>query len=129
MSGADQPVRVMVCVTAQRQCERLIRAGSAIARGGELSVVHVAPMDQPLLYGENVGGDSQALDFLYRAARSFNADMIVEHNDNPLDAIAALAARLGAQCVVLGISAAGTSKPFGEALSSRLPGVRVHTEL
>jgi K+-sensing histidine kinase KdpD len=119
----------MVCVTAQRQCERLIRAGSGIACGGALSVVHVAPVDQPLLYGESVANDSLALDFLYRAARAFNADMIVEHNDKPLDAITALAERIGAQCVVLGISAAGTARSFSEALAARLPGVRVHTEL
>ncbi|MDR2656293.1 MAG: hypothetical protein LBB86_00525 [Oscillospiraceae bacterium] len=129
MSGGHKPMRVMVCVTAQRQCERLIRVGGMIADGGKLSVVHVAPMDQPLLYGECGTDDAQALDFLYRTARAFSADMIVEHNDRPLEAITALAAKIGAQCVVLGASAAGTARPFGEALAARLPGIRVHTEL
>jgi hypothetical protein len=54
--------------------------------------------------------------------------MIVEHNDNPLEAVIDLAARLRVECVVLGSSAPGTAKPFGAALASRLPDVRIHTE-
>ncbi|GHU68956.1 hypothetical protein FACS1894184_12070 [Clostridia bacterium] len=127
-SSPLKPLHVMVCVTAQRQCERLIRAGIRIADGGNLTVVHVAPEGQPLLYGECGADDSHALDYLYKIARTFNADMLVEHNDKPLDAIAAMAVKLGAHCIVLGMSGSG-ARPFGEALAARLPGVRVHTEL
>ncbi|GHU76786.1 hypothetical protein AGMMS49992_23080 [Clostridia bacterium] len=125
MKPGVAPMRTMVCVTAQRQCERLIRAGSHIAMSAPLSVVHVAPMDQPFLYGKD---DAQPLDFLYKIAKSFNADMIVEHNDHPLDAIVDLAARLRIECVVIGVSAPGIQNPFGEALAAQLPHIQIYTE-
>jgi K+-sensing histidine kinase KdpD len=119
----DGAMRTMVCVTAQRTCERLIRAGSEIARGGDLCVVHVAPMDAQFLDGTD---DAKTLEFLYRIVREFDAEMTVEHNDRPLDALEAQARRINAQCVVLGASGKPDGDPFAKTLGERLPGVTIH---
>ncbi len=67
---------VMVCVTQQKTCERLIRSGAEIrdTEGGRLLVVHVTPTPLTIL-----GNTSQpdALDYLYEISKSMNAEMTV----------------------------------------------------
>jgi K+-sensing histidine kinase KdpD len=67
---------VMVCVTQQKTCERLIRSGAEIRdiQGGRLLVVHVTPTPLTIL-----GNYSQpeALDYLYEISKSMNAEMTV----------------------------------------------------
>jgi len=117
----DGALRTLVCVTAQKTCERLIRAGSEAARGAEMCVVHVAPMGSQLLDGTD---DAQTLAFLYKIVRSYDAELTVEHNDRPLAAIVTHARRINAQCVVVGSS--GTpGEPFASKLRELLPEVDV----
>jgi len=67
---------VMVCVTQQKTCERLIRKGAEIrdAQGGRLLVVHVTPTSLKVL-----GNYSQpeALDYLFEISKSMDAEMTV----------------------------------------------------
>jgi len=67
---------VMVCVTQQKTCERLIRKGADIRdqQGGRLLVVHVTPTTLQVL-----GNYSQpdALDYLYEISKSMDAEMTV----------------------------------------------------
>lgn len=115
--------RTLVCVTAQRTCERLIRMGAQVARGGELCVVHVAPMDSQFMDGDD---DAQTLEFLYRIVREFNAEMTVERSDKPLDAIEVHARRVNAQVVVLGSSnLPGGREPIAMDLKLRMQDIRV----
>lgn len=122
------PCKTMVCVTVQKNCERLIRAGSQFAQGlpHGLSVVHVAPTDAHFL-GKNQ--DGEALEFLYRISREFGADMDVLRSDRPLDTLVEHARKIGAQCVVLGMSSEPSrpGKPdLAAALQKRLPDVTVY---
>ncbi len=67
---------VMVCVTQQKTCERLIRKGAEIRdqKGGRLLVVHVTPTSLQVL-----GNYSQpeALDYLYEISKTMDAEMTV----------------------------------------------------
>ncbi|HML48765.1 MAG TPA: universal stress protein UspA [Clostridia bacterium] len=122
------PCKTMVCVTVQKNCERLIREGSKFAQGLShgLSVVHVAPIDAHFL-GQTQ--DGEALEFLYRISREFGADMDVLRSDRPLDTLVEHARKIGAQCVVLG--APGElirpgKQDLAVALQKRLPDVTVY---
>ncbi|QUH25781.1 universal stress protein [Serpentinicella alkaliphila] len=66
---------IMVCVTQQRTCERLIKAGLELSsENSKLYVVHVAPK------GLNILGNSEegeALDYLFDISKNVGADMTV----------------------------------------------------
>lgn len=67
---------VMVCVTQQKTCERLIRKGADIKneKGGRLLVIHVTTTSLQVL-----GNYSQpeALDYLYEISKNMDAEMTV----------------------------------------------------
>lgn len=67
---------IMVCVTKQRTCERLIQSGVRIKekKGGNLFVVHVAPTGWNFLGSPREG---EALDYLFEISKSVGADMTV----------------------------------------------------
>jgi len=71
-----QEKNVMVCVTQQKTCERLIRKGAEIRdlHGGRLLVVHVTPTALQVM-----GNYSQpeALDYLYEVSKAMDAEMTV----------------------------------------------------
>lgn len=117
--------KTMVCVTVQKTCERLIRAGSRFSQGEPhfLSVVHVAPMDAHFLGGTQ---DAEALDFLYRISREFGADMDVLRSSQPIDTLAEHALKIGAQCIVLGSGGKPEKMDVSTLLQKRLPNVRIH---
>ncbi|MCK9268327.1 MAG: universal stress protein [Alkaliphilus sp.] len=67
---------IMVCVTKQKTCEKLIQSGVKIQeqRGGNLFVVHVAPTGWNILGNSSEG---EALDYLFEISKSVGADMTV----------------------------------------------------
>ncbi len=68
--------RIMVCVTQQKSCRRLIEAGSALRRseGDELHVVHVFK-ENWRYFGQLK--ESDALEYLFDAARDYGAELSV----------------------------------------------------
>ena len=72
--------RVMVCVTRQKTCERLIRVGKKLVNGseGELVVVHVSRVGDNFL-GSNDEGE--ALDYLFQEAKNAGANLTVIRSD------------------------------------------------
>lgn len=72
----DNDKNIMVCVTQQKTCERLIRKGSVLRDdvGGRLLVIHVTTTSLQVL-----GNYSQpeALDFLYEISKNMDAEMTV----------------------------------------------------
>ncbi len=80
---------IMVCVTKQKTCQRLIKFGKlAMMPGDELHVVHVASYDYNFL------GDSEenrALEFLYEQAREAGAELTVLKSNDTLGALCQLA--------------------------------------
>lgn len=114
---------VLVCVTGQRSCERLIVTGASIAarEGQPLSVLHVVRS------GGNVLGfvnEPQALEYLLRTSIDHGADMTVRRADDVVNAIEAEARRLDARVIVAGRAANYGGWDLLDELKLRLPEVR-----
>ncbi len=114
---------VLVLVTLQHACARLIREGVdlALREGRPVKVLHVvnpdaAPVGEPAI-------NAQALDFLYALSGEAGAEMCVLTSKVPVTAIADYAADCGARHVVMGDGE--RARGIAETLSRFLPGVRV----
>ncbi len=95
--------KVMVCVTRQKTCERLIKIGARVAKESKhgISVVHVVKT------GENFLGDpheGEALDYLFRISKESGADMTVLRSENVLDTLIEYAKKNLVADIVLGES-------------------------
>ena len=115
---------VLVCVTGQKNCDRLIVAGSSIAQKGNdypLTVLHVARIGGSLMGFVN---EPEALEYLLRASIEHGADMMVRRADDVLNAIEAEARRLDADVIVAGRAANYSGWDMLDELKARLPGVR-----
>ena len=73
--------KALVCVTDQKKCDRIIRAGRALADmvNRELSVINVACSKQPQ--------DPQSLEYLFSVSSGQNAEMILLFSDDVAKAI------------------------------------------
>lgn len=98
---------VLVCVTAQADCERLIRAGYTMAdeQNLPLKVCSVLPRESALK------PQPEVLERLYRQARDYGAEMTLYFNDNPAITAAVYAKKINAQNIVVGFPKDGGS-PF-----------------
>lgn len=115
---------VLICVTGQKSCERLIVAGAEIA-GAQgnypLTVLHVARI------GGNVMGfvnEPEALEYLLTTSIEHGADMMVRRADDVLNAIEAEVRRLNADVIVAGRAANYAGWDLLDELKQRLPEVR-----
>lgn len=98
---------VLVCVTSQPDCERLIRAGKKIAdgEGVPLQVVSVQRME------ECFQPNSDTLERLHQQAKAVNAEMTIYFNDSP--AITARSTRCqGGRCQYRNGIPAGKQRAF-----------------
>ena len=77
---------IMVCVTQQKTCERLIRTGAGLRdqHGGRLFVVHVTPTASRVLGNES---QPEALDYLYETSKSVDAEMSVILSVNTVETL------------------------------------------
>ena len=85
--------KIMVCVTRQKTCERLIRMGEKIANHskGELSVVHVAKMGTNFLDNPHEG---EALEYLFQISKHAGADLSVLRSDNVVNTLVKFAKKM-----------------------------------
>lgn len=117
---------ILVCVTRQVSCERLIRQGAEMAHvaGAALNILHVAPNGTALLGNPSEG---EALDFLFTTAKQHGADLSVLRSDNVPDAIARIAREQKARAIVLGESRQNSKEDGGIIwqLRALLPSVPV----
>lgn len=106
MDNKNKQPCVMVCVTPQRSCARLIEAGARIAEreGVPLKVISVFRESSGL--NANEGG---ALETLFECAKNFDASMNVYFNDSPALVIAVAAKKNNAVTLVTGFPAEGSS--------------------
>ncbi len=118
---------IMVCVTGQLTCERLIRAGAALAEKerAELSVVHVSRKGQNFLGSPAEG---EALEYLFSISKEYGADMALLRDDDTVGALAAHAKRIGATHIVVGVSGGRGESDFSYALRAALPHAEVFVE-
>lgn len=99
---------VMVCVTQQRTCERLIKYGHELLgkNKGELFIIHVAHYEFKFL-GKSEEGE--ALEYLYEKALEYGANLTVVRSNHVLDTLVELVEKNKITEVILGQS--GESKP------------------
>jgi len=117
---------VMVCVTQQKTCDRLIMHGSNLLKGtkGELYIIHVAPEHDKFLGNQKEG---EALDYLYEKALEFGANLTVVRSNNILDTLVDLVRKNKIDHVVMGVSGqAGTGEDMVALFSQR---IEKHTSL
>lgn len=114
---------VMVCVTQQKTCDRLIRYGHQELAGqeGELFIIHVAPKDFKFMGSSEEG---EALDYLYGKALDYGANLTVVRSNNILDTLVELVEKNQITHVILGQSGqvkneASLINRFGEKISSQ----------
>ena len=95
-------LHVLVCVTGQKTCEKLIDEGDRLAKemDAELSVVHVAKQGAALL-GGNIT-EAEALEYLFQISSEHGADMTVIRSNEVVDTLAAHAGKVGAGLMVMG---------------------------
>ena len=97
---------VMVCVTPQQSCQRLIEAGARIARQEKLPLSVISVFKESSGFNANEGG---ALETLFACAGQFNASMDVYFSDSPALTVAVSAKRNNAATLVTGFPAEGSS--------------------
>lgn len=94
---------IMVCVTKQKTCEKLIQQGVKIKgqKEGNLFVVHVAPTGWNFLGNSKEG---EALDYLFEISKAVGADMTVLRSSKVADTIINFCIDNNVNTVVLGKS-------------------------
>lgn len=112
---------VLVCVTGQKDCARLIETGARIAE--QLGNIPVRVLNvQPASAGYETDGEE--LEYLRQKARSVSADMTVFFNDDPALITAGFVKQTGAVQIVTGI--AGTpAGGFIDILHRLMPEVSI----
>jgi len=94
---------VMVCVTQQKTCDRLIQYGHDFLGGdkGELYIIHVAHYAFKFLGNTKEG---EALEYLYQKALEYGANLTVVRSNHVLDTLADLVVKNKISHVILGES-------------------------
>ncbi|NLG89443.1 MAG: universal stress protein [Clostridiaceae bacterium] len=109
---------ILVCVTKQKNCERLIKAASGyLLDQGILHVLHVAKNTWNILDNSR---ESEALEYLFRISKSYGAEMTVLRNDNISETIAAFALQQEIDLIVLGASSNENENKYLKQLRSIL---------
>ncbi len=93
--------KIMVCVTRQKTCERLIKVGKKLSTKveGELKVVHVAKTGDNFLGNPDEG---EALDYLFQISKTAGADMTVLRAEDVVDKLVEFAEKNDVDVIVLG---------------------------
>ena len=92
---------VMVCVTQQKTCDRLISRGNQLTDGkkDELFVIHVTPKSFGSMSSSEEG---EALDYLYEKAMEYDANLTVVRSEDIVSTLLDLVEKHGIDKVVLG---------------------------
>ena len=116
--------RVLVCVTGQRSCERLIVIGAQRARqlDADLMVLHVARSGGTVMGGL---GEAEALEFLFQKASEYGGDMTVVRADDVLDTLEKQARQQNAALIVTGRAADYRGWDLLDELKLRLPDIPI----
>lgn len=117
--------RVLVCVTQQKTCERLIRKGAHICGelGGELFVIHVATNGCNFL-GNSKEGD--ALEYLFGISKSVGADLTVLRSDDIIKTISKFSKENRITNMIVGESPGDCSSNIIDLLKQKLTCVDIY---
>lgn len=119
----NSPANVLVCVTQQKTCERLIIKSREFypAPENNLFVLHVVKDGSPFLDNPKEG---EALQYLFSVSRDSGANLTVLRSDNVENCISQYAITNKITCIILGSSGENNGSPsFGDRLKALLPGI------
>lgn len=96
---AEKKPSVLVCVTGQYDCDRLIEAGfeEAVEQGWDLHVLCVHTPVNDLSYL------SDEIEYLYRTAKDLGADMTISFSSNAPSCAADFARKINAKRLITGM--------------------------
>ncbi len=115
-------MNIMVCVTQQKSCDRLITQGQKLLNLGksELYIIHVASKKTNFLNSES---EAEALDYLYEKAQKIGANLTVIKANNVLETLLGLVEKNQVKYVVMGTSGkVGKEEGLIEAFEKRIEG-------
>ncbi|MGD9568503.1 MAG: universal stress protein [Sedimentibacter sp.] len=112
---------VLVCVTQQKTCEKLIRQGAELSKeqSGNLYVLHVVNENDKFL--ENFS-DGDALEYLFRITKDVGAELTVKRSKDVLKTIVEFADEMMITHIVCGNSRSkDNTSSFVTKLQKKLP--------
>lgn len=112
---------VLVCVTDQDSCDRLIFAGKKLANLEhlDLKVIHVRP------YHARDGLASEAIEYLYSISKQLDAEMIVYFHDYAPEAVANYIQQHSTNYVIVGMPPDPEQSVFISELENIFPDLPV----
>ncbi|NMB96511.1 MAG: universal stress protein UspA [Clostridiaceae bacterium] len=116
---------VLVCVTQQKTCERLILKALELKRelDGELFVIHVVKDGLNFLDNPKEG---EALQYLFEMSKSVGANLSVLKSDNVVGCIADFAKANRIDCIIVGESPRDQqSNSFNNKLKNLIPDIKI----
>lgn len=109
---------ILVCVTQQKACERLIRTAAELKKhDGELYVIHVTKENFNFVDNNK---DGEALEYLFSLSKSYGADLTILKSDKIPETIAQFAQHYQIELIVIGVGPEDIHNPFNKRLSSLL---------
>lgn len=99
MMRADKKPSVLVCVTGQYDCDRLIEVGFEQASALDCDL-HVLCVHTPM---NDISRLSDEIEYLYRTAKELGADMTIAFNKNAPKFAAGFARKINARHLVTGM--------------------------
>ncbi|NMB09647.1 MAG: universal stress protein UspA [Tissierellia bacterium] len=112
---------IMVCVTQQRTCEKLIKKGAALRKneGDELIIINAVNENDKFL---NLQNDSEALEYLFEIAKEVDGELQVIRTKNVLDNLISFAKDNNVDYVILGhTNEENKVNVFYEKFNEKLP--------
>ena len=116
---------ILVCVTQQKTCERLIKKALEFSSEGDsIYIIHVAKDSWSFLDNDKEG---EALEYLFGIAKSVGANLTVLRSDDIVDTIVEYALGNKIDILVMGDSKGDHSENhFYKSLKSSLDHVEIH---
>ena len=120
-SASSLPQGLLVCVTGQRTCERLVLHGANRLNPHEkLYIVHCVREGKHFLGSED---EADAINYLYNVSKSVGADLTILRENDVIDALVTFAEEHNIETIVLGASPKVGKDSFTNRFASRLPSV------
>lgn len=115
---------IMVCVTQQKTCEKLIRIGYEVysrAENATLYVIHVVNENDKLLFNLS---DGDALEYLFEITKELGADLVIKRSKDVIKTLVDFASEKEISHIVLGNATDITAtKNFEQKLRRKLPDI------
>lgn len=110
---------IMVCVTQQKNSERLILTGAKLKKDDKdnLYVIHVVSENQSFL---NHNNDGEALEYLFRVSQGVGADLTVLRAEDVFDSMVEFAIDHDITNIVIGESPEKNKKSLPDRLEKEL---------